>query len=260
MKSGMAFTKKDIVVSFGCVVFLLVNLGLVGNIGRERAKIIVCQTNLKKLGQVQILYLNDNDDMYPNPLSSIVEPEQPYFGYPRYCRWHDSGYPPNGLLLPYITAEKILLCPTFNDLAKQFGGTHAGHDASIPVEPQYSYSMNAWLGSRTVAIGGGVLKSSEITRNKSEVFLFAEENFWMRPGCMLALNDTALCPDGRDWFGTFHNASQLGLNKGTVNAVFVDGHVQEVRSALSEESTDTSEMEFGMFEKYGWPFKKEPFQ
>ena len=44
-----------------------------------------------------------------------------------------------------------------------------------------------------------------------------------------------------------------------VNAVFVDAHVQEVRSALkNEDPGDTSEMEFGQFEKFGWP-KKEPY-
>ncbi len=90
------------------------------------------------------------------------------------------------------------------------------------------------------------------------MFFFAAENMWTRPGCNWVLNDNALCPDGRDWFGTFHGTSQADLNAGTINAVFVDAHVQEVRSALKKDTNDRSEMEFGRFEKYGWPFKEPP--
>jgi len=130
--------------------------------------------------------------------------------------------------------------------------------------------MNSWLGAKqgdpsgssaTDSTGrGGIYKRSEITRSKAEVFFFTAENMWLRPGCSWVLNDNALCPDGRDWFGTFHATSQADLNAGTVNAVFVDAHVQEVRSALkSDDLSDRSEMEFGRFEKYGWPHKQ-PFQ
>jgi prepilin-type processing-associated H-X9-DG protein len=82
---------------------------------------------------------------------------------------------------------------------------------------------------------------------------------WSRSGNSNVLNDNALCPDGRDWFGTFHSASSADLNSGTINAVFVDAHVEEVSSALKADPRDTTEMEFGMFEKYGWP-NKQSFQ
>jgi len=260
MNTKVNITKKDLIVIFGCVVFLLVNLSAVNYRGRERAKIVVCQTNLKKIGQAQFLFLNDNDDRYPNPWTSLVTYEFPEPGYERYCRWHDSRYPPDGpLFSPYIEKDKVLLCPTFNKIAQQIGQYHPAHDISIPIVPQYSYSMNAWLGSRTGIFGGGVLKRSEITRSEAEVFLFTEENIWMRPGCSMVFNDTALCPDGRDWFGTFHNTASDKLNAGTVNAVFVDGHVQQVSSALKEDPGDTLEMEFGQFEKYGWPYQ-EPYK
>jgi prepilin-type processing-associated H-X9-DG protein len=52
------------------------------------------------------------------------------------------------------------------------------------------------------------------------------------PGCSNVLNDNALCGDGRDWFGTFHGAKRSDWNGGTVNAVFVDCHVEQVRSGL----------------------------
>ncbi|MHC4327028.1 MAG: hypothetical protein ACYSWW_02765, partial [Planctomycetota bacterium] len=95
-------------------------------------------------------------------------------------------------------------------------------------------------------------------RSHSEVFFFSAENMWQRPGCNWVLNDNALCPDGRDWFGTFHSTASGDLNSGTVNAVFVDAHVEEVRSALGPDGEDLGK-EFGSFEKFGWP-KKEPYR
>jgi hypothetical protein len=181
MNAKVNTTKKDLIAIFGCVVFLLLNFSAANYPGRERAKIIVCQTNLKKIGQAQFLYLDENDDRYPDPWTCLVASEYPVSGYQRYCRWHDPRYPMDGpLFSPYMAEDKVLLCPTFNTIAKQIGQNHPNHDYSIPVVPQYSYSMNAWLGSRTGCAGGGVLKRSEITRSKAEVFFFAEENMWVR--------------------------------------------------------------------------------
>ena len=268
MKSGITLTKKDTVVTIISIVFLLMNLAAVQQRGREQAKIIVCQANLKIIGQAQFLYLDDNDDRFPNPSVSLLKTERPEPGYERYCRWHDSIYPPDGpFVLPYIENADVLLCPTFNTIAKQIGQNHPRHDPNIPIVPQYSYSMNILLGSKSGypgwngpnSYGGGAITRDEVTRNPAEVFFFAEENIWTRPGCSTTLNDTALCGIGYDWFGTFHNTNTDNLNTGTSNAVFVDGHVQEVISALKTNPNDRSNMEFGYFEKYCWPHQdKEP--
>ena len=61
-----------------------------------------------------------------------------------------------------------------------------------------------------------------------------------------------------DWFGTFHGAKRSDWNGGTINAVFVDAHVDKVRSALrstEDNQADTSEAEPGGFERYGWPHR-----
>ena len=78
-----------------------------------------------------------------------------------------------------------------------------------------------------------------------------------RPGCSWALNDNALCPEGRDWLGMFHGAKRSDWNGGTSNAVFVDALVEEVRSGLQtiDNQADYSNAEGERLEKYGWPFK-----
>jgi len=167
----------------------------------------------------------------------------PIPGYNIRCRWHDPRYPADGQIWEYMPAQKVNLCPLFKTLAKTYGTGHPLHSRDISVVPYYSYSMNAWLGSREDAGGHGVLKQSEVSKSKAEVFFFAEENMWNRPGCEWVLNDNSLWPNYCDWFATFHGASGSDLNNSTNNVVFVDGHVDEVRSGLGDDPEDRSEME-----------------
>ena len=231
---------------------------------KEQAKEMVCRSNLRQYGVAQVMYLGDSDSRFPSAWRSLVTNETPVPGYQRYCRWHDPRYPPDGPFWPYLKDKKLHLCPTFATWAKTLGASHPSHDPSIPVIPVYSYSMNAWLGGKSgypgwngpSSRGGGAVSLSEVTRSHSQVFFFAEENMWTRPGNSSVLNDNALCAMGTDWFGTFHGTSNRNRDSGTSNAVFVDGHVDSVHSALGPNGpSDKSEMEFGQFEKYGWPHK-----
>jgi prepilin-type N-terminal cleavage/methylation domain-containing protein len=267
-KHKRGFTLIELLVVIAIIAILMAILMPALQRVKEQAKEITCRANLRQYGLVQAMYLDDHDDRYPFSWTSLVANERPVGGYERYCRWHDPRYPPDGPLWSYLKLKKVNLCPSFKVLAKSEGTRHPSHNSSNPVIPQYSYSMNSWLGSKQGDPGGssatdsngrgGVRKRSEITRAKSEVFFFAEENMWGRPGNTNVLNDNALCPDGRDWFGTFHSPMSGDLNSGTINAVFVDAHVEEVRSALGPDGEDLGK-EFGRFEKYGWP-NKQPFQ
>ncbi len=235
---------------------------------KEQAREVTCRANLRQYGIAQAVYLDENDDRYPYAWTSLVADEYPVAGYERYCRWHDPRYEADGPFWDYLPEEKVHLCPSFKVLAKSEGQRHPAHDPSIPIVPYYSYSMNAYLGSKqgdphgsaaqTSSGLGGVYKRSEITRSKAKVFFFSAENMWTRPGNQNVLNDNALCPDDRDWFGTFHSTKSSDLNSGMVNAVFVDAHVEEVRSALGPDGEDLG-MEFGRFEKFGWPNRR-PYQ
>ncbi len=269
MDKQRGFTLIELLVVIAIIAILMAILMPALQRVKEQAREMTCRANLRQYGIAQALYLDDNDYRYPSAWSSIMGTEYPYSGYPRYCRWHDPRYPPDGPFWPYLKNPKAHICPTFRILSKSEGQRHPQHDPSIPIVPQYSYSMNAYLGSKAGDSSGsgaqdasgrdGVYKLSEVTRSKDQVFFFAEENMWTRPGCPNVLNDNALCGDNRDWFGTFHSTASGDLNSGTCNAVFVDAHVDEIRSALKEDPDDISEMEYGQFEKYSWPHKQ-PFQ
>jgi prepilin-type N-terminal cleavage/methylation domain-containing protein/prepilin-type processing-associated H-X9-DG protein len=267
------FTLIELLVVIAIIAILMAILMPALQRVKEQAREMACRANLRQYGVAQFIYLDDNDGRYPNPWESLVRTEFPYSGYPRQCRWHDPRYPPDGPFWPYLKDVKVHLCPTFKILSKSMGEGHPEHEKSIPVIPHYSYSMNAYLGAKgdnksgyghvDSKTRGGIYKLTEITRSKAAVFFFAEENMWLRDGCIHVLNDNALCGDGRDWFGTFHSTSTGKLNSGTTNAVFVDGHSEEVRSGLKEDPTDNSEKEYApgapdgdYFEKYSWPHKE----
>ena len=240
---------------------------------KNQAQEIKCRGNLRQYGVVQAMYLDDNDGRYPSAWTSLVKNEYPVSGYQRYCRWHDPRYPADGPIWKYMPETKVNLCPTFAVLAKTMAQLHPSHVATNPIDPYYSYSMNAFLGANNnYSPGGkagpdgsgrsGVLKFSEITRSKAQVFFFAEENMWARPGNANVLNDNALCGDGRDWFGTFHGAKRGDWNGGTINAVFVDAHVEWVKSGLQVlpdgVTVDKETAESYKYEKFAWPYADPP--
>lgn len=257
MSDKRGFTLIELLVVIAIIALLMGILMPTLQKVKRQAQNIGCRANLRQYGLVHHMYLDDYDDRYPWSSESLVKEERPIAGYNIRCRWHDAQYPADGPIWEYMPTNKVNLCPLFETLSKTYGTGHPLHSRDIPVVPQYSYSMNAWLGSLEDAGGHGVLKQNDITRSKAEVFFFAEENMWLRPGCEWVLNDNSLWPNHCDWFATFHNASG-DLNNGTNNVVFVDGHVDEVRSGLGYDPMDTSEMEYGEFEKFAYPHKTPP--
>lgn len=97
MNAKTTLTKKDVVAVFICVGFLLANLGAINRRGRAQAKVLVCQSNLQKWGQVFWQFAQDNDDELP----------QSYAGGD--VNWQDAYW--LGATLPYYGSEIIRSCP-----------------------------------------------------------------------------------------------------------------------------------------------------
>jgi prepilin-type processing-associated H-X9-DG protein len=97
--------------------------------------------------------------------------------------------------------------------------------------------MNAHLGPFQAAWEAATGHFTKVTqiRRTANVFFFSEENMWLILGLAGAvLNDTNLWigppydDGGYDFFGTFHNPPKGDMDKGTCNAVFIDGHAEKL--------------------------------
>jgi prepilin-type processing-associated H-X9-DG protein len=215
----------------------------------------ICEANLQQYCLAGILYMNDNDSKFPDGENEWLYSRESFSDdHPLGCRWHDIAMAPSSELMTrnpqyqgkmwgYINNYSHRTCPTFRRYARSRGCENPGHLKSISINPQYSYTMNGYLGT---AIPGSVLKESEV-RNPSRVFFFAEENSWsLRPEhhkfsakwlpkalSTKALDDTMLLisstSEAKDCFATYHGAPSGDINRGYGNVAFVDSHVERIR-------------------------------
>jgi len=109
MNSKITFTKKDMVVTLACVLFLILTLGAIGSGGRKAAKATLCLSNLRQWGQAFGMYLKDNEGFF---MKSTVNDA----GGSVHYKWMN-------MLYPYYKDEKLLLCPEATKPYDQGGKT-----------------------------------------------------------------------------------------------------------------------------------------
>jgi hypothetical protein len=88
MKQKTSFTRKDIIVTVACVVFLLANIAAIGPRGSRHAKEMFCLSNLDKWGTVFQAFLQDNNgkfmlghqDGLPQTTNYWMDALRPYYG------------------------------------------------------------------------------------------------------------------------------------------------------------------------------------
>ncbi|MGA2092535.1 MAG: H-X9-DG-CTERM domain-containing protein [Sedimentisphaerales bacterium] len=220
---------------------------------RQSGTRAVCIHNLAQYSVAGLTYLEDNGKNFPDPNEWLYTNASISKGHPIGCRWHDRDMSPYGETMKTNVEYRGKMwkylegvagpCPIFRDIAKSRGCENPQHNSEIEINPQYSYTMNGYLGSKE---NGGVRNESEV-RGPAKVFFFAEENSWsIRPDhpkypakwlkaplSTKALDDTALLitptPQAKDCFATYHGASSGDQSRGGGNVAFLDGHVEFVR-------------------------------
>lgn len=223
MKRGFTLVELLVVIA---ILAALMAVGLpVMKQARERANEAACMSNLRQMEMILKAYTSDHDGLFPNPThfyhSFQSRIEHPWSTrHSRACRWHDALMSLNsptltrdhpelkGNLAPYLEDLRILLCKTGARANREQGCRGRQHLADpsdqgdpnapiIPIVPQYTYTMNAYLyatfqaGATGIQANGPlgdaglrtvrevqVRRESQVTRSPSEVFAFGEQNSW----------------------------------------------------------------------------------
>ncbi len=236
MHKRKGFTLIELLVVIAIIALLMAILMPALQRVKKQVKNIICRSNLKQYGLAAKMYLDDWDGSFPYSFSWL------YKTGGGGCAWHDASknlnQNPNlaGGFWPYLKHKDIHLCPEF-DLVARTIGTH--RSCSIPLEPQWGYTMNSYLNgdawgsvpSQFHTSINRIRKESEV-KNPSRVFFFTEENSWrVQELGSVPINDSNFRTTpgtGDDQFGTFHDAPSGDLDKGYANAVFVDSHVERI--------------------------------
>ena len=211
MESKAAFTKKDVFVVLGCVVFLLANLGAVGSSGRRRAKEAVCLSNLKKWGSVFKMFTDDNNGLFMERLG-LSTPE--------------TG------LKEYYEDDKLLLCP---EATKPYDeGGRCPFAAHYYYDGLSSYGHNSWITSRPAANGtyvdnGSWLWKTPNVKQAAKVPMVLDCAGYQN-ACPWPQDEPAEF-DGQFIQGTNLNEIRyvcLNRHNGAVNGVFLDFSVRKI--------------------------------
>jgi prepilin-type N-terminal cleavage/methylation domain-containing protein/prepilin-type processing-associated H-X9-DG protein len=214
-KSG--FTLLEILVVIAIIALLMAILIPVLDKVRDQARTVICRSNLRQWGLAARMYLDDNDQYFPDTHNLLIIRQT----NPDNCL--RIGEDPNGLLWPYLKNMDILMCPQFEVLKNGYG-----YEDAVS-----SYCMNHYLGDYPIE---PIINEQEVY-NPSRVVLFSEQNLWTIPEYSLVASELSILyilnpylPE-QEWenFATFHNAPSGRLNEGSANMVFIDGHVESLK-------------------------------
>jgi prepilin-type N-terminal cleavage/methylation domain-containing protein/prepilin-type processing-associated H-X9-DG protein len=238
MQRKKGFTLIELLVVIAIIAILMAIIMPALQRVKRQARNLICKNNLSQYGLASKMYLGDWEGKFPYSFSWL------YKDGGTGCRWHDASKNLNenpdlgGGMWPYLRNQDIHLCPDFDVVARMMGCANCS-GTTIPVEPQYGYTMNSHLNGDAwnsipsqyhLAIKN--LKMESQVKNPHRVFFFSEENSWSVPELSNAtINDNNLRATpgtGQDHFATFHDAPSHDLDHGYAHAVFVDGHVERV--------------------------------
>ena len=210
MRKSEAFTLIELLVVIAIIALLMGILIPTLNKARNMAQGAACKANLKNYTLAVAMYLDDNDQRFPEPATCYfsqasafpVESGLSSYIHVRWCNGNvDLKSHPEygGNLFPYLASAKAFICPTYKTAAVRNSEDHfyqadAGNIGQY--EPWYNYTMNAYLGPRKGHALSEIraAKSSDVKR-PATTFSFCEESAYVDTEYNISgLNDTYMIP------------------------------------------------------------------
>ena len=221
----MGFTIIELLVVIAIIGILASLLLPALGAAKDAARNTDCRNNLKALGTAVNLYLETWNEYYPPAWNICVTPSIAWCG--TYSKVAGVTYMDvtQGPLWPYLEEKRTAMCRSFTPPAVKYTGS--GQISGYGINSQYV------AGNPVVDTGDGYVgmtsyakpaRVSEI-RNPTGTILFADCARW-KSGVLT--EEVFVYPmykkDGTKNYATFHFR-----HNGAANAVFCDGHVEEVR-------------------------------
>ena len=120
MSNEIHLLKKDIIVLFLCVAFMITGFAAVGSTGRSHAKSIICKTNLQQWGLGYRIYANDYEGNLP-----------PFIGGSATMMYWS-------MLKPYTGENrKFMFCPFARTVSES-------NPTSLQLESYFGSTFSAW--------------------------------------------------------------------------------------------------------------------
>ncbi|MFC1782989.1 type II secretion system protein [Planctomycetota bacterium] len=241
MRRKKGFTLVELLVVIAIMAVLIAILLPALSKAREQARSILCKSNLKGYGNAYLIYLQDMEYEFPRSFGWL------YRNTGNNCRWHDESrnlaHRPNlqGQFYPYVADKNNHLCPTFDRLAVSgLGAKHTRHNPQIPMDPQYTYSMNGHLGPRAtgnrnadfLCRGAVVDRMDLLQQAPSRITSFTEENIMWNIQNRSSLNEVL---GNNNMFGRTSTVSTRSQDGKTYTPDLYSGAYATYHAAPSED-------------------------
>jgi len=220
------FTLIELLVVIAIIAILAAILFPVFAQAREAARKATCQSNLKQLGNAVLMYIQDYDELFPQPTPSGQSGD--FWLYP------SGGFTWIGVIQPYVKNHKIVECPS-TTAADLFGL------AAQPQKIRVGYGFNPLLSWRSQAVIQAPASIFMVTESWGhQGVLNAAGGTWFnvraatgfgpnRP-YSFGMGGASTCQVFNGFGGAHGTWKWNQIHSGVNNYLFADGHVKALKA------------------------------